>query len=154
MNIELSYLVAQFFGGTVMPKTIAPEIIAERTLELVDRIALHIIPKDDPRSVFGFNLWFKNRYVKVYVRQGRRIDVDTREWVYTLEISSVDVTNENKGYFTTFCKQMERLAAKHGMKVLVENVANEYLQASLQKRGYVLYRALGDNIWPPTYWQA
>jgi hypothetical protein len=40
------------------------------------------------------------------------------------------------------------------MKILVENVANEYLDASLQKRGYVLYRALGDNIWPPTYWQA
>jgi hypothetical protein len=137
-----------------MPRTIAPETIAERTLELVRRISYHIIPTEDPRSVFGFNLWFKNRYLNVYVRQGRRVNADTRAWVYTLEISSVDVKNENKGYFTSFLNQMERLAAQHGMKILVENVANEYLDASLQKRGYVLYRALGDNIWPPTYWQA
>jgi hypothetical protein len=137
-----------------MPRTIAPETIAERTMELVRRISYHIIPTEDPRSVFGFNLWFKNRYLNVYVRQGRRVNADTRAWVYTLEISSVDVKNENKGYFTSFLTQMERIAAERGMKILVENVANEYLDASLQKRGYVLYRALGDNIWPPTYWQA
>jgi hypothetical protein len=133
-----------------MPRTIAPEIIAERTLELVQRISYHIIEVDDPRSVFGFNLWFKNRYLNVYVR----VNADNRAWVYTLEISSVAVKNENKGYFTSFLTQMERLAAKRGLKILVENVSNEHLDASLRKRGYVLYRALGDNVWPPTYWQA
>ena len=137
-----------------MGKVVAPEVIAERTLEIVQRISRHIVAIDDPRSVFGFNLWFKNRYVNVYMRQGRRVNVDTRAWVHTLEISSINVKTEKKGYFTSFLNQMEKLAATHGLTILVENVANEHLQAFMLKRGYAEYRSPGGGAWPPTYWQA
>jgi hypothetical protein len=137
-----------------MGKVVAPEVIAERTLEIVQRISRHIVAIDDPRSVFGFNLWFKNRYINVYMRQGRRVNIDTQAWVHTLEISSIEVTPQHKGYFTSFLNQMERLAAKHKLTVLVENAFNEHLQAFMQKRGYVEYHTPGGIDTVPTYWQA
>jgi DNA-binding LacI/PurR family transcriptional regulator len=88
------------------------------------------------------------------MRQGRRVNIDTRAWVHTLEISSIDVKTEKKGYFTSFLNQMEKLAAQHGLTILVENVHNEHLQAFMQKRGYAEYKSPGDCGGVPTYWQA
>jgi hypothetical protein len=140
------------FGGH-MGKVVAPEVIAERTLEVVQQIARHIVNVDDPRSVYGFNLWFKNRYLNVYMRQGRRINMVTRAWVNTLEISSVVARTERKGYFTSFLNQMEKLAHQNKLNILVENVHNEHLQAFMLKRGYEEYTIPGDAGGPPTYWQ-
>lgn len=137
-----------------MPKTVAPEVIAERTMDIVQKISRHIIPTDDPRSSFGFNLWFKNKWVNTYVRQGRRVHADTRAWIYTLEISSIEVKPEKKGYFTSFLNQMERMAKQNGMSVLVENVANEHLAEFMIGRGYTLYRNGQGFDGPPSYWNA
>ena len=137
-----------------MGKTISPLKIETTTQELVDKIYPHILPISDPRSVFGFNLWFKQSPISVYMRQGRRVNKDTREYVYTLEIASIDVKTPKKGYFTSFLNQMEKVAAKRGLNILIENVHNEHLQEFLQRRGYSLYDIPGDmSGWPPTYWR-
>lgn len=137
-------------------RKIDPDVISKTSQELVDNIAHHIVPIGDPRSCFGFNLWFKRAPLNVYIRQGRRANAVTREWVYTLEIASVDVKEsaQKQGYFGVFLTRMEILAEKHGLNVLVENVHNEHLRAFMERRGYQLYRPVGDpGGWPPTYWR-
>lgn len=134
-----------------MVRKVDPAKVDETTQELVKRIAVHIVPRTDPRSCFGFNLWFKQAPISTYIRQGRRTNLETMEWVYTLEIATIDVKAQGKGYFTSFLDKMEVLARHHGLNILVENVQSERLEEFMKRRNYVPYRNRGEEG-PPTYW--
>lgn len=68
--------------------------------------------------------------LRAYCRKSRRLIGPM------LDIASVDVSDQGKGYFRIFLGQAELVAAQRKLGVYVENALNPILHEMLERRGY------------------
>lgn len=68
----------------------------------------------------------------------------------TLDIGRVESEENNRGHFSRFLKEVERLAKKHQLVVFIESILNPDLVSMLKRRGYQIE---GDPI-SPNAWRS
>lgn len=82
--------------------------------------------------------WIKCGPLKAYLRVTSRYHHGINGTAKTIDVASVEVRepDRRKGHFTIFMGRVEKLAKDVGRFVYVENVMDEWLADSLEKRGY------------------
>jgi len=89
------------------------------------------------------SLWFEDNNIHVYLRAGEyHLDVETRQWKWTVGISHVYLTREadkGKGYFKTLVTAIEQWAKDYSYDgIRIEEVRYPPLQQWCIKHGYTI----------------